>query len=37
LRIARASLTDRMWNATMAGHGAAHAMAGMPGMPGHQH
>ena len=35
LRIARASLTDRMWNTTMAGHGAAHAA--MPGMPGHQH
>jgi len=32
LRIARASLTDRMWNATMAGHGASHAT-----MAGHHH
>jgi hypothetical protein len=32
LRIARASLTDRMWNATMAGHDAAH-----PTMTGHHH
>jgi hypothetical protein len=37
-RIAPASLSGRMWNTTMAGHGAGHAaMAGMPDMPGHQH
>jgi hypothetical protein len=35
VRIARASITTRMWNTTMASHGAAHAgMAGMPEMPG---
>jgi hypothetical protein len=44
LRIARSSLTARMWNSTMAGHSAGHAamdgmpsMPGMPGMPGHEH
>jgi hypothetical protein len=36
LRIARASLNDRMWNTTMAGHGMDHSAMDHAGMMRHQ-
>jgi hypothetical protein len=36
LRIARASLSDRMWNTTMAGHGMDHSAMNHAGMMRHQ-